>query len=85
MKIPKETAKVMGVANNIFNLADMGKTAYEVYTGKKQASEMMKKVSAPAISFAVKKGLAIVGIGTGTIVSVAAGLAVTAALEKAMD
>ena len=84
MKMPKETSKFMGIAGNVLNAADIGKTTYDVYKGKKPVSEIVKKASKPAVGFIVKRGLMAAGVGTGGV-GIVATLVLGAAVDMAID
>lgn len=84
MKIPKETLKIMGIAGNVFDAADMGKTVYDVCKGKKSAGEIVKKASKPVVGLMVKRALTAVGVGTG-VVGMVAGFAIGTAVDIAID
>ena len=84
MKMPKEASKFMGLANNIFNVADIGKTTYDVCKGKKPVSEIVKKASKPAVGFIAKRALVAAGVGTGGI-GIVATFAIGVAVDMAID
>ena len=84
MKMPKETSKFMGIAGNVLNAADMGKTMYDVYKGKKPAREIIKKASKPAVGFIAKRVLLAAGVGTGGV-GIVATLVLGAAVDMAID
>lgn len=84
MKMPKETLKIVGIANKVFDAADIGKTMYDVCKGKKSSGEIVKKVSKPAVGFIVKKALTVAGVGTG-VVGMVAGFAIGTAVDIAID
>ena len=84
MKIPKEALKFMGIANNVFSVADMGKTTYDVCKRNKPVSEIVKKASGPAVGFIVKRALGATGV-VGMAASFVVGTALNMAIDYACD